>query len=116
VPSAVSARSSATPPRSSAAPASGEHASPSASLPTPRARYQAAESLEASDPAAAIATYDALVREGGPYAAPALVAACRVELEQHHTERARALCERYLAEHASGINAEDARALLARMR
>jgi len=46
----------------------------------------------------------------------ALYAQARLELELGHTGRARTLLERYLARYPSGVNAEDARALLRRLR
>ncbi len=79
-------------------------------------RYREAEALERSDPARALELYAALVAEGGRWGAPALMAQARLEYEQHHHAQARASCQRYLSEHPDGINAEDARELLGRMR
>lgn len=84
--------------------------------PTLRERFAHAESLERAAPSTALAEYAALAREGGSWGANALFAQGRLELELGHRERARALLERYLAEHPSGLNAEDARALLERSR
>lgn len=80
--------------------------------PTPKERYAAAARLESSDPAAALAIYRRLVREGGPWAANALFAQGRLELDRGNKARARSLLERYLRRYPSGLNARDARSLL----
>jgi outer membrane protein assembly factor BamD (BamD/ComL family) len=79
-------------------------------------RFRRAAALESTDPATALAEYAALAREEGPWGANALYAQARLELELGHTGRARTLLERYLARYPSGVNAEDARALLRRLR
>ena len=86
-----------------------------APAPSARDRYREAESREASDPQAALAAYAELSENGGAWSAPALMSAARLEAELGHAARARAMAERYLAQHPDGINADDARALLRRV-
>ena len=81
-----------------------------------QARYERAARLEASRPASALAIYDRLARGRGPWAANALFAQARLELELGHRDRARRLLGSYLARHPRGANAEDARQLLAKLR
>lgn len=76
-------------------------------------QFERAARLEASDPDAAAAIYRKLAAGKGHWAANALYAHGRLELERGHTDRARKLLERYLARHPSGANASDVRALLA---
>jgi hypothetical protein len=105
----------AAPPPSSAPSASPS--SPSASRgASDQARYESAARLEASDPRAALAIYDSLARGGGPWAANALFAQARLELELGHRDRARRLLRSYLSRHPRGANAEDARQLLDQLR
>jgi hypothetical protein len=85
-------------------------------VPSQRDRYRAAEAAEATDPDRALAEYAALAREGGAWGAPALMSEARLAAELHHDADARALAQRYLDEHPDGINAEDARELLRRLR
>jgi hypothetical protein len=77
-------------------------------------RFERAARLEDSDPEGALSIYDQLSREHGEWAANALFAAARLELERKHTAAARHLLESYLARFPQGGNAEDARELLAR--
>jgi hypothetical protein len=84
--------------------------------PSVRERFARAEAMESRDPATALSEYEALAREGGPWGANALYAQARLLLERGQRDRARALLQRYLELHPSGMNAEDARALLDRTR
>jgi hypothetical protein len=88
---------------------------PSAEPPRPlsaRDRYAAASKLEAKDPNRAVALYLELAREGGGWAANALYAAGRLELERGRRAHARQLLDQYLRQFPRGPNAEDARLLL----
>ena len=76
--------------------------------------FDRAALLEASDPDAAARIYANLSKTRGPWAANALYAEARLELGRGHTERARALLQRYLTRYPKGVNARDVRALLAR--
>src|SRR5690606_241687 len=71
----------------------------------PRAQrlFERAARLEAKDPAAALAIYRELARGKGPWAANALYAQARLELEQGRRERARPLLLRYLERHPQGL-------------
>lgn len=75
-------------------------------------RYNTAASLEASDPEAAIAIYRELARKRGPWAANALYARARLEVERGNVKVARKLLRRYLERYRRGANAADAKALL----
>jgi FecR-like protein len=87
--------------------------------PSPRAaldesaqrRFERAARLEASDPSASIAIYAELARHAGPWAANALYAQARLEMERGRPERARPLLQRYLRRHPEGLNVSDVRAL-----
>lgn len=81
----------------------------------PRAqqRFERAARLEAKDPAAALSIYQQLARGKGPWAANALYAQARLELERGRPERAEPLLRRYLDRHPKGMNAGDVRKLLA---
>ncbi len=80
-----------------------------------RALYERAARMEASRPRSALAIYDKLAAGRGPWAANALFAQARLELELGDRERARRLLRSYLARHPGGANAEDARQLLDRL-
>jgi FecR protein len=83
---------------------------PAASARQPRqARYELAESVEASDPDRALAIYLDLAHGSDEWSAMALYAAGRLEGEYGHDASARGLLEQYLARHAHGPNAVDAR-------
>lgn len=81
---------------------------------TDRERYRDAVQREATDPAGALALYEALASGTGVWSAPALMSQARLESELGHPERAHALAETYLARYPTGLNAEDARELLRR--
>jgi hypothetical protein len=95
----------------SAEPARGKRA---AHVVAPRAqqRFERAARLEAKDPAAALAIYQQLARGKGPWAANALYAQARLELERGRPARAEPLLRRYLERHPQGMNAADVRQLL----
>jgi hypothetical protein len=78
----------------------------------PKQRYEQAARLEASEPAAAIAIYRELARGKSAWAANALFAQARLELDRGHTAEAVRLLETYLRRYPGGNNAADARALL----
>jgi ferric-dicitrate binding protein FerR (iron transport regulator) len=82
--------------------------------PPAQQRFNRAARLESKNPRAAIAIYRDLARGKGPWAANALYAQARLELELGHTERAEKLLRRYLERHPRGLNAADVRALLER--
>lgn len=75
-------------------------------------RFERAARLEAKDPAAALALYQQLARGKGPWAANALYAQARLELERGRPERARPLLSRYLERYPQGLNSADVRKLL----
>ena len=77
-------------------------------------RFEQAARLEAADPPQALRIYRSLARENGPWAENALYAAGRLELEHGQHARARQLLRRYLDRYPDGVNASDARSLLAR--
>lgn len=77
-------------------------------------RYEQAERLEATDPAQAIALYEALAQERGPWAPTALFAQARLELDRGNRARAQALLQTYLRRYPKGANAAMARRLLER--
>jgi TolA-binding protein len=79
-------------------------------------RFESARRLEASDPVAALDQYLAMARGDDSWAANALFAAARLELEQGHAAEARTLLTVYLERFPTGSNADDATALLRRAR
>lgn len=83
----------------------------------PRAqqRFERAARLEAKDPGAALSIYQQLARGKGPWAANALYAQARLELERGRPQRAEPLLRRYLDRHPEGMNAADVRKLLAQI-
>jgi hypothetical protein len=102
-------------PRKSEPPRRATQPEPDAA-PTAKERYAAAARLESSDPAAALVIYGQLVREGGTWAANALFAQGRLELERGNKARAAGLLGRYLERFPRGLNAADARNLLEQTR
>lgn len=82
--------------------------------PSDQDRYQQAARLEPTDPDAAVAIYRRLAQAGGRWAAPALYAHARLQLERGRTAEARKLLQHYLRRYPRGANAADARDLLAR--
>ena len=78
----------------------------------PKQRYEQAARLEASEPTAAIAIYRELARGKSAWAANALFAQARLELDRGRTREAVLLLRAYLRRYPGGNNAADARALL----
>jgi transmembrane sensor len=103
------------PVKESARVAAGRAPSPSARADSAQRRFERAARLEASDPSAAIAIYAELARRAGPWAANALYAQARLEMERGRPERARPLLQRYLRRHPKGLNVSDVRALSAQL-
>jgi hypothetical protein len=82
---------------------------------TPGDRFEKAARLEADDPEAALALYRSLGRGKGRWAANALYAEARLELERGRPDRARVALRRYLERHPNGQNSSDVRSLLERI-
>ena len=83
---------------------------------SPRARYEAASRLEATDPDAALAQYRELAQKGGGWGQNALFAAGRLDADRGDRDEARRLLLQYVSLYPGGANANDARELLNRMR
>ena len=81
-----------------------------------RERFQSAVALEVRDPLAAARIYRELASGSGPWAANALFAEARLSTERGQPDAAQALLSLYLERFPSGPNADDARALLGRLR
>jgi hypothetical protein len=107
--------------RPSRRPSTRRTPAPGAARPDPEPRvsdreiFEEASRLEATDPRAARERYLSLARRSGPWAANALFAAGRLAVEQGRRAEARRSLTRYLSDYPRGPNAEDARALLARL-
>jgi hypothetical protein len=101
------------PPPAPVAPSATEAADPG---PSSAELFDRAARLEARDPAGAARGYEELERRDGAWAANALFARARLEADRGHAAAARALLGRYLERFPRGSNAEDARALLRRLR
>ncbi len=93
----------------------GGGARPTASL-LPHDQYDTASKLEARQPAAAIAIYRDLARQGGSWGQNALFAEGRLEADRGDANEARHLLREYLTRYPGGPNADDARRLLDRLR
>jgi hypothetical protein len=100
-------------PEGSALPA--ERHSPPAGQDAARRAFERAASLEASAPDAALRIYQRLEQEGSPWAANALYARARLQLERGDRAAAAGALRRYLDRFPHGPNAADARTLLARL-
>jgi hypothetical protein len=79
--------------------------------PSRQEQYESAAGLEARDPAAASAIYQQLARGKDAWAANALYARARLELELGHRPLAKRLMQDYLRRFPRGANAIDAREL-----
>ncbi|MBX3272869.1 MAG: FecR domain-containing protein [Sandaracinaceae bacterium] len=79
----------------------------------PAAEFARASALEARDPDRADALYRRVERAGGPWAANSLFARARLAADRGRTAPARRLAADYLRRHPDGLNAADARRLLA---
>jgi ferric-dicitrate binding protein FerR (iron transport regulator) len=82
---------------------------------SPAERFARAARLEAENPAGAIALYRKLAASSSAWAANALYAEARLELERGRRERAVALLKRYRLRHPGGSNAADVASLLERL-
>lgn len=96
-------------------PPSGAQQRSSKVVPPAQQRFNRAARLESKNPRAALAIYRDLARGKGPWAANALYAQARLELELGHDERAERLLSRYLERYPRGLNAADVRELLDRV-
>jgi len=101
--------------------ASGEPPPPSTSPAQPeavsrRALFESAARLESSRPAAALSQYGELARGTDPWAANALYAAGRLQMDRGMHEQARRTLGAYLERFPTGANAGDARDLLSRLK
>ena len=81
-----------------------------------RERFQSAAALEVRDPLAASRIYRELASGSGPWAANALFAEARLSAERGQRDAAQALLSSYLERFPGGPNADDARALLGRLK
>ena len=103
----------APPPASPGRPALGQdHQPPGGAL--RQQRFEVAAGLEVRDPARALRIYQELASGSDPWAANALFAEARLEIEHRQLDRAHTLLGAYLQRFPRGPNAADARALLAR--
>jgi hypothetical protein len=84
--------------------------------PSRQAVFEQAARLERSDPAQASKLYASLQSQGDSWAQNALYAQGRLEATRGNRAEARRLLERYLERFPKGSNAEDARAVLSRLR
>ena len=82
----------------------------------PHDQYDTASKLEARQPAAAIAIYRELARQGGAWGQNALFAEGRLQADRGDANEARRLLHEYLGRYPTGPNADDARRLLDRLR
>lgn len=83
-------------------------------VPSSRERFESAAALERRDPDRALALYRELAAGSDAWAANALYAQARLELELGRRAAAKRLLAEYLRRFPRGPNAEDARELLAR--
>lgn len=82
--------------------------------PTSKERFEVAARLEARDPAAAVTLYAELSALNDEWAAPALYAQARLEVDRGQDAVAAKLLRSYLKRYPTGQNAQDARQLLLR--
>ncbi len=114
--SAVPPERRAPAPRASQAPASPPAAEDARRDPSPQAVFEQAAALERRDPAKASQLYRSLESGSDSWAKNALYARARLEASRGNRGEARRLLERYLDRFPRGENAEDARAVLERVR
>jgi FecR-like protein len=93
-----------------------EPTTPTATSPWAQQAFEAAAGIERTNPDKAAAAYRQLVASGTDWAPNALFALGRLEADRGHRAEATRLLNAYLARYPHGINADDARGLLARMR
>jgi hypothetical protein len=117
-PSSSPARSTAVAARNRTTSAAPTAESGSAQEPSPSRQsvFEEAALLERSDPARAAKLYAGLESQGDSWAQNALYARGRLEATRGNQAEARRLLERYLDRFPNGSNAEDARAVLSRLR
>ena len=113
-PADATAERNAVEPRAGASGAAGAARAPGSLL--PHDQYDAASKLEARQPAAAIAIYRELARQGGSWGQNALFAEGRLQADRGDANEARHLLREYLTRYPTGPNADDARRLLDRLR
>ncbi len=87
-----------------------------AAAPSSQEAYEAAARIEKTRPDDAAALYRGIVAGGTAWSSSALFALARLEADRGHHDSAQRLLEDYLARYPRGLNADDARALLQRMR
>src|SRR5581483_8553195 len=78
-------------------------------------RFEAAAGGEVRDPEGALRVYREIAAGGDAWAANALFAEARLELERGRREVSRTLLDAYLQRFPTGANVVDARALLTRL-
>jgi transmembrane sensor len=83
---------------------------------SPQAQFEEAARLERTDPAQASALYRTLAAGSGSWAQNALFASGRLEATRGNRAEAQRLLEQYLTRFPKGANADDARAVLERLR
>ena len=93
-----------------------EVASPGTPEPSRQATFEEATALERSAPERALALYASLESGGDSWAQNALYARGRLQASRGNGAEARILLERYLERFPRGSNAEDARAVLKRLK
>ncbi len=79
-----------------------------------QALFERAARSERTDPEGAIAIYGRIAARTGPWAANALFARGRLELDRGHATEGRRLLDLYLKRYPHGANAADAKSLLER--
>jgi hypothetical protein len=92
------------------------HASPAVPEPSPQALFEEATALERSNPERAAELYGGLESGSDSWAQNALYARGRLQASRGNRAEARRLLELYLERFPNGSNAEDARAVLKRLR
>jgi len=109
---------SATEPRGAVGPvASSERPRRPASrpdVPSARSRFERAVRLSERSTDEAIAAFESLEREGGPWAANALFARGQLLMQRGRAAEARRALSSYLERYPGGLNAADARAMIER--
>lgn len=111
----ASSMASAAPSAATASEAPSERRTPAPVVLPAQQRFDRAARLESKDPAAALSLYRQIARGKGMWAANALYAQARLELELGRPHRAAPLLRKYLQRYPRGLNAEDVRKLLDRI-
>jgi hypothetical protein len=81
--------------------------------PSEQDQFNQAQRLERSDPAQARTTYMRIANKGGPFASMSLYGAARLASDQGDSAEAHRLAQQYLDRYPTGLNADDARRILA---